>query len=67
MNGDESILAAARAGRDVRPRRPAAPTATRPGSRERVEVYAARIRRGEEIFHPGDLDGCAGRRRATIS
>jgi hypothetical protein len=33
---------------------PEMPTNTLVGSIERIEVYRARIERGESIFHPGD-------------
>lgn len=35
---------------------PDEPTDTPPGSEERIEVYAERMERGEELYHPKDAD-----------
>jgi len=40
--------------RDFSPRPAAEPTTARPGTPEKIEVMAARLQRGEEIFHPDD-------------
>lgn len=39
---------------DFLPSRMPLPTGARPGSIEKIELYAARLLRGEELNHPGD-------------
>lgn len=33
------------------------PTNAMPGSQEKIEVLARRIERGEELWHPDDVEG----------
>jgi hypothetical protein len=39
---------------DWNPPLPPAPTKARPGTKAKIEVMAARVERGEAIFHPDD-------------
>jgi hypothetical protein len=36
------------------PRTPARATSAQPGSAEKLEIMARRVRRGESVFHPQD-------------
>jgi hypothetical protein len=40
--------------KSVPPKMPKTPTYSTPGSEERIQVYIARVSRGEAVFHPGD-------------
>lgn len=53
-----SVLVAADLGDDnlFEPRPATVPTGSRPGTAERIAVYAARVEAGEDIWHPGDAD-----------
>lgn len=42
---------------DFEPRAAGEPTAARAGTKAKLEVLAERVRRGEDLWHPGDGTG----------